>query len=80
MLALMVPKCSPNVVFRVPASISCATRLSRLCCSIMSGVPNIERVDRLVQAIAAQRGLAHPSIEETVNRVDDWLVRNRLKG
>jgi hypothetical protein len=48
--------------------------------ALSAGVPNIERVDRLVQAIAAQRGLAHPSIDATVVRVDDWLVRNRLKG
>ena len=48
--------------------------------ALAAGVPNIERVDRLVKAIAAQKGLAHPSIDETVTRVDDWLVRNRLKG
>ena len=48
--------------------------------ALAAGVPNIERVDRLVRAIAAQKGLGHPSIEETVTRVDEWLVRNRLKG
>ena len=48
--------------------------------ALAAGVPNIERVDRLVQAIAAQRGASHPSIDETVARVDEWLVRNRLKG
>ena len=48
--------------------------------ALSNGVPNIERVDRLVQAVAAQRGLSHPSVDETVARVDDWLVRNRLKG
>jgi len=48
--------------------------------ALANGVPNIERVDRLVQAVAAQRGLSHPSVDETVARVDDWLVRNRLKG
>ena len=48
--------------------------------ALSAGVPNIERVDRLVRAIAAQRGLGHPSIDETVARVDEWLVRNRLKG
>ena len=48
--------------------------------ALSAGAPNIERVDRLVQAIAAQRGLSHPSVDATVARVDDWLVRNRLKG
>jgi hypothetical protein len=48
--------------------------------ALAAGVPHIERVDRLVQSIAAQRGLRHPSVDETVARVDDWLVRNRLKG
>jgi hypothetical protein len=48
--------------------------------ALAAGVPNIERVDRLVQALAAQKGLAHPSVDATVARVDDWLVRNRLKG
>jgi hypothetical protein len=48
--------------------------------ALSNGVPNIERVDRLVQALAAQRGRRNPSVDETVGRVDDWLVRNRLKG
>jgi hypothetical protein len=48
--------------------------------ALAAGVPNIERVDRLVQSIAAQKGVAHASIDETVARVDAWLVRNRLKG
>ena len=48
--------------------------------ALSAGVPHIERVDRLVQAIAAQYGQSHPSVDETVARVDSWLVRNRLKG
>jgi hypothetical protein len=48
--------------------------------ALSNGVPHIERVDRLVQALAARRGRRHPSVDETVWRVDDWLVRNRLKG
>ncbi len=48
--------------------------------ALSTGAPNIERVDRLVQAIAAQRGLSHPGVDETVARVDTWLVKNRLKG
>ena len=48
--------------------------------ALAAGAPRIERVDRLVQAIAAQHGRRHASVDETVARVDDWLVRNRLKG
>jgi len=47
---------------------------------LLAGVPHVERVDRLVQSVAAQHGLRHASVDETVARVDDWLVRNRLKG
>lgn len=48
--------------------------------ALAAGAPNIERVDRLVHAIAAQHGMRHAAVAETVERVDDWLVRNRLKG
>jgi NAD(P)-dependent dehydrogenase (short-subunit alcohol dehydrogenase family) len=48
--------------------------------ALSAGVPNIERVDRLVQALGLQRGIRNASVDETVARVDDWLVRNRLKG
>jgi hypothetical protein len=48
--------------------------------ALSSGVPNIERIDRLVQAVAAQRRMAHPEVDAIVARVDGWLVRNRLKG
>jgi hypothetical protein len=48
--------------------------------ALSAGVPHIERVDRLVQALAARHGVSHPGVDETVTRVDDWLVRNRLKG
>jgi hypothetical protein len=48
--------------------------------ALAAGAPNIERVDRLVQAMGIQKGLRNPCLDETVRRVDDWLVRNRLKG
>ena len=48
--------------------------------ALSAGVPNIERVDRLVQALGLQKGMRNASVDETVARVDDWLVRNRLKG
>jgi len=48
--------------------------------ALAAGAPHIERVDRLVQLVGAQRGLASPAVDETVERVDAWLVRNRRKG
>jgi hypothetical protein len=48
--------------------------------ALAAGAPNIERVDRLVQSIGAQRGMRNASVDETVKRVDAWLVRNRRKG
>ena len=48
--------------------------------ALAAGAPNIERVDRLVQSVAAQRGKRSPDIDEVVKLVDAWLVRNRRKG
>jgi hypothetical protein len=48
--------------------------------ALAAGAPFIERVDRLVQSVAAQKGRSHPAIDETVRLVDQWLVRNRRKG
>ncbi len=48
--------------------------------ALANGAQNIERVDRLVQAIAAQRGMRNATVDETVATVDAWLVRNRRKG
>ena len=48
--------------------------------ALEAGAPHIERVDRLVQALAAQRGMRHESVDRTVECVDEWLVRNRMKG
>jgi hypothetical protein len=48
--------------------------------ALAAGAPNIERVDRLVQGIAAQRGRKNPTLDDTVRLVDEWLVRNRRKG
>jgi hypothetical protein len=48
--------------------------------ALLAGAPHVERVDRLVQAIAAQKGMRHEYLDQTVACVDDWLVRNRLKG
>jgi hypothetical protein len=48
--------------------------------ALAAGAPNIERVDRLVQGIAKQRGMSNPVLDETVRLVDQWLVKNRRKG
>ena len=48
--------------------------------ALAAGAPNIERVDRLVQSVAAQRGRRSTDIDEIVTLVDAWLVRNRRKG
>ncbi len=48
--------------------------------ALAGGAPHIERVDRLVQSMGEQQRMRHPSVDETVSRVDEWLVRNRLKG
>jgi hypothetical protein len=48
--------------------------------ALAAGAPNIERVDRLVQSVAAQRGMRSQEIDEIVRLVDSWLVRNRRKG
>jgi hypothetical protein len=45
--------------------------------ALFAGAPNIERVDRLVQSIAAQRGLRNAVLDETVAMVDARLELNR---
>ena len=45
--------------------------------ALFAGAPNIERVDRLVQAIAAQNGMRNPVVDETVALVDARLAVNR---
>jgi hypothetical protein len=48
--------------------------------ALFAGAPNIERVDRLVQAIAAQKGMRSPVVDETVALVDARLEMNRKKA
>jgi hypothetical protein len=45
--------------------------------ALFAGAPNIERVDRLVQAIAAQKGMRNAVVDETVALVDAQLEKNR---
>jgi len=45
--------------------------------ALNNGAPNIERTDRLVQLIAAQYGMSHPVVDQTVALVDERLAANR---
>jgi len=45
--------------------------------ALFAGAPNIERVDRLVQTIAAQKGMRSAVLDETVALVDARLESNR---
>ncbi|HEX2197178.1 MAG TPA: hypothetical protein VHG88_00955 [Burkholderiales bacterium] len=48
--------------------------------ALYAGAPNIERVDRLVQAVAAQKGMRLAAIDEVVKLVDAQLEVNRRAG
>jgi hypothetical protein len=56
------------------------TRPSSAARALNNGAPNIERADKLVQAIAAQKGLRNPIIDATVALVDARLEANRKKA
>jgi len=47
--------------------------------ALAAGAPNIERVDSLVQIIAAGRGKRLEELDRTVELVEVWLARNRAK-
>jgi hypothetical protein len=47
--------------------------------ALAAGAPHIERVDRLVQTIAAQQGMRSEIVDQTVALVDGWLEANRKK-
>jgi hypothetical protein len=48
--------------------------------ALYGGAPYIERVDRLVQAIAKQKGMQLPILDEVVGLVDAKLEGNRKKA
>jgi len=48
--------------------------------ALANGAPNIERVDRLVQTIAAQKGMRLDAVDQSVKLVDGWLEANRKKA
>jgi hypothetical protein len=45
--------------------------------ALAAGARNIERVDRLVQAVARQKGMSLPELDQIVRIVDTRLERNR---
>ena len=45
--------------------------------AVFNGAGYIERVDKLVQAIAAHRGTSHPELDAIVALVDQRLELNR---
>jgi len=45
--------------------------------ALFAGAPNIERTDRLVQAIAAQYGMRNAIVDQTVATVDARIAANR---
>lgn len=45
--------------------------------ALLAGAPYIERVDKLVQTLAAAQGMQSEHIDRTVAVVDAWLSRNR---
>ena len=48
--------------------------------ALAAGAPNIERTDRLVQTIGAQKGMKNEVVDRTVALVDGWLEANRRKA
>src|SRR5215472_15549752 len=56
------------------------TRPASAARALQNGAPYIERADKLVQLIAAQKGLRHPIIDANVALVDARLEANRRKA
>ena len=48
--------------------------------ALLAGAPNIERADKVVQTIAAQKGLHNDVVDAGVAMVDGWLEKNRQKA
>jgi hypothetical protein len=56
------------------------TRPASAARALQNGAQYIERADRLVQLIAKQKGLSHPTLDATVALVDSRLEANRKKA
>ena len=48
--------------------------------ALANGAPNIERVDKLVQTIAAGKGKRLEAVDQAVALVDGWVKKNREKA
>jgi len=48
--------------------------------ALAAGATNIERTDRLVQTLGAQKGMRNDVVDRTVALVDGWLEANRRKA
>jgi hypothetical protein len=48
--------------------------------ALATGATNIERVDRLVQTIATQKGMQNDEVDKIVALVDGWLEKNRKRA
>jgi len=48
--------------------------------ALANGATRIERVDRLVQALAAQKGMQLDLIDQSVDLVDKWIASNRSQA
>ncbi len=48
--------------------------------ALAAGATNIERVDRLVRSLAAQKGMKSAAVDQIIELVDDWLAANRRKA
>jgi hypothetical protein len=48
--------------------------------ALAAGAVHIERVDRLVQTIAAHQGMQSDAVDKMVSLVDGWLEANRQKA
>jgi len=59
------------------AAASSLVRPSSAARALFNGAPNIERTDRLVQMIAAQKGMRNKTVDETVATVDARVAINR---
>ena len=48
--------------------------------ALAAGAANIERTDRLVQTLGAQKGMRNDVVDRTVALVDGWLEKNQRKA
>jgi hypothetical protein len=48
--------------------------------ALANGATHIERADRLVQTVAASKGMRNDEVDRTVALVDAWVEANRRKS